>query len=153
MKRFVLDAGIGLALLVPVPYSLQVRSLVERWRARDAELFAPALWDYEVVSTVRKYVAAGVLSADDASTATTGLAELGIERIAPSAPLSRSALRWAAELGQRAAYDAAYLALAESLDATLYTADLRLANRARQLRLTWVRSVQDEEGPAGLESR
>jgi predicted nucleic acid-binding protein len=152
VKRFVVDAGIGLALLVPLPHSVQVRSLVEGWRTRDAELFAPALWDYEVVSTVRKYVAAGVLSADDASTAMSDLAELGIERVAPSAPLSRGALRWAAELRQPVAYDAAYLALAESLDATLYTADLRLADRARQLGLIWVRSVREEEGPAGSES-
>jgi len=55
--------------------------------------------------------------------------------------IGRSAFDWAERLNQARAYDALYLALAESLPAELWTADRRLVDRARQIGVTWVRWI------------
>lgn len=60
-------------------------------------------------------------------------------------PLARQALAWAERLGQIRAYDAFYLALTEGEDATLWTGDGRLADRARQLGVEWVQFLAEPE--------
>jgi predicted nucleic acid-binding protein len=53
------------------------------------------------------------------------------EEFPPDWEVDRNALVWAERIGQRAAYDAVYLALAEYLNAELWTADKRLADAAQ----------------------
>ena len=86
-------------------------------------------------------MAGGVLPAARAEAALAALSELSIVRVSPDADSLLAALRWAARLGQRAAYDAQYLALAERLGAEFYTADRRLASLAEAAGLPWVRSI------------
>jgi predicted nucleic acid-binding protein len=50
----------------------------------------------------------------------------------PDHEIVTAAYAWAARLGQGAAYDAFYLALAERLHAEFWTGDRRLYHRARQ---------------------
>jgi predicted nucleic acid-binding protein len=66
---------------------------------------------------------------------------LNIQQIPPTASLYQEIFNWSARLGHTQAYDAAYLALAEQLGAEFWTADKRLANTAKHLKLTWVNYI------------
>jgi predicted nucleic acid-binding protein len=94
---------------------------VETCRGHD--LFAPHLLPVEVASALRRAELAGALSPGVAALAHRDLVALGI-RLAPYEPLADRI--W--ELRHVVTpYDAWYVALAEALDATLVTLDLRLA--------------------------
>jgi predicted nucleic acid-binding protein len=96
---------------------------VERRLFGGSTLHAPHLLDLEVAQVLRRYERSGVLTADRGGEALEDLADLGIERYPHRPFLARV---W--ELRRNAtAYDAAYLALAEALDAPLVTRDARLA--------------------------
>lgn len=91
--------------------------------ASDPEQSAPALLDLEVVSTIRRRLARAELTADRAERSVGDLADLPIVRYPHGNLLPRI---W--ELRDNVTpYDAAYVALAEALDAVLLTADVRLA--------------------------
>lgn len=95
-----------------------------RLRARIASerLAAPEVIDLEVVSAVRRLCAAGRMDVDRAEAAIDDLQALPVQRIS-----HRRLLRRCWELRENATvYDAAYIALAESLRATLVTGDRRL---------------------------
>jgi predicted nucleic acid-binding protein len=97
-------------------------------RARDRlsseHLSAPELIDLEVTSVLRRLCAATELDPERADQALDDLEALRLDRI-PHRPLLRRC--W--ELRHNVtAYDAAYIALAEILEATLVTADQRMAN-------------------------
>lgn len=86
-------------------------------------LWAPHLLPVEVLSQVRRSVAAGLLAPDQAAMAVADLADLPIGYVSAQPHLSRM---W--ELRSNVtAYDAIYVALAEALDAPLVTLDQRLA--------------------------
>ena len=93
-------------------------------RALTAEqLHAPHLVDMEVVSGLRRRVAAQQLTPVHGRMAVHTWQRLGLSRYAASSLLERV---W--ELRENvSAYDACYVALAELLDCALLTADARLA--------------------------
>lgn len=97
----------------------------DRVRARlgGERLVAPHLVDLEVISAWRRLSVSGALDARRAQLARDDLAALRIERVAHAPLLDRC---WELR-GALTVYDAAYVALAELLDATLLTADRRLA--------------------------
>jgi predicted nucleic acid-binding protein len=94
-----------------------------RARLRGERVALPELADLEVASVLRRQLAAGALDARRAGLALDDLAALPARR-APHRPLL--ARCW--ELRDNLTiYDAAYVALAEAMQATLLTADRRLA--------------------------
>jgi predicted nucleic acid-binding protein len=106
---------------------------VERVIEDDPDVHSPHLLDVEVASALRKLVRRGELRGVDARRALSDLAELDIARYPHLDLLDRM---W--ELRSALTpYDAAYVALAELLDANLVTTDARLArshgHRARIL--------------------
>jgi len=143
-RPVVVDANLVVALAVATPYSQRARELVAGWREAGTSLHAPLLLEYEVTSTVRQAVAAGLLPANQVVTILDALWDLSIERHPPGPEDHLAAVRWADRLGQRAAYDAQYLALAERLGAEFYTADRRLAASSASLEVDWVRGVTPE---------
>lgn len=87
------------------------------------EVHAPHLLDVEVASAVRRAVLTGRISASDAQLHLGDLRDLAITRHAHELLLDRML-----ELRDSvSAYDGSYVALAELFDATLVTADARLA--------------------------
>lgn len=149
LDAIVVDANLTVALALPLPYSERAAALVEDWRRDRVRLYAPLLWEYELTTALRKAVALRMLTSDQAQASLERLWRLGIERVAPDAALHREALRWAEQLGQTAAHDSQYLALAARLGARLYTADRRLAERARALGTEWVHTVAAPDAPGG----
>ena len=112
----VADASVGvLALLNDGP----ARALVSQ-----EAIAVPHLIDVEVVHALRRRVLHDQLEAGYASNALRSWAQLGLRRFATVGLLDRI---WALR-ENLTAYDASYVALAESLDCPLATADARLAN-------------------------
>lgn len=91
--------------------------------ARDSVLHAPHLVDLEVLSVLRRQAGAGSLDKRRAGFALQDLVELPLTRY-PHTPFARRV--WELR-GNLTPYDAAYVALAETLGCPLVTADARLA--------------------------
>ena len=105
------------------------QAVEERLRDHDFDLHAPHLLDVEVLSALRRVVAAGDASPERAGDAVTDLLDLPLERY----PHDGLAPRIWALRANFSAYDAAYVALAEAITdggAPLLTADARLARAA-----------------------
>ena len=143
MTTIVVDANIGLALVVPLAYSVRVQDLVRRWQEDAARLAVPAVWDFGVDSGLRKAVVSGVLTEAEADAAVQNLWALDIQEIPATTDSHRQSLDWAKRLNQTVAYDAQYLVVAEQLNAPLWTADRRLAQAARSMGADWVHWVSE----------
>lgn len=116
----VLDASVVLELLLNTAAG---RSVADRIHRAEESLHAPHLLDVEVAQVLRRYVQRGVLSADRGRQSLAYLQQFDVTRYAHEPLLQRI---WALRM-TLTAYDAAYVALAEALDAPLLTRDARLA--------------------------
>ena len=110
---------------VIAPALVHEDSTGDRLRARLAgeRLAAPTVMEIEVVSTLRGFARAGRLPARRAEVALADLAGMPLTR-APHGPLMPRIWELRDNLST---YDAAYVALAETLDTILLTGDVRLA--------------------------
>ena len=116
-----------------------VQSLFDEWRRDGRRIVAPQLFRFEVTNALYRLRRANVLSADSARDALEAALRLPIELIS-SEEMHQQASDIAARFNRPAAYDAHYLALAESLGADFWTADQRLFNTV-QHELPWVHLV------------
>jgi predicted nucleic acid-binding protein len=96
--------------------------LSERLLSATSSLHAPHLMDVEVAQVLRRFVSRGELEPERARQALANLAVFPLERHSHDLLLARI---WALRRNLTA-YDAAYVALAEALGATLLTRDARL---------------------------
>ena len=140
----VLDANVVAALVIPLPYSDQAQRWMNHWQRDGVALVAPVLLQYELVTVLRKAIVEGIMTSLEAVEALDALLAVGVEIVAPTRVLHERALYWSDQLGQRLAYDAQYVALAEHLRGELWTADRRLANGARQAGAAWVRWIGED---------
>jgi predicted nucleic acid-binding protein len=119
----VIDASALLEVLLRTP----VGSAVEARITENAgELHAPHLLDLEITHALRRYALSRILGVDRCQRALTRLSDFPLyrhphEHLVPRVWELRDNL---------SAYDAAYVALAETLLAPLVTHDQRLANSA-----------------------
>jgi predicted nucleic acid-binding protein len=95
----------------------------ERLFAAAETLHAPHLLDLEVVQVLRRYAATGQVASGRCRAALDDLADFPLNRYPHDLILPRI---WELR-ANLTAYDAAYVALAEALDAPLLTRDGRLA--------------------------
>lgn len=116
----VLDASVVVELLLRTTDASRIE---ERVFGTGDPLHAPHLLDVEVAHVMRRYVLIGDMVASRAKAALDLLAGMPLLRHPHTDTLSRI---WALR-DNLTAYDAAYIALAEGLDATLLTRDARLA--------------------------
>ena len=98
--------------------------MLQSWIAQDITRIAPYLMPFEVSNALHRRVLRGELSVGDSTRMMARLLESSLELHQPPG-LHVRALQLASQLNQRAAYDAHYLALAESIGCELWTADER----------------------------
>jgi predicted nucleic acid-binding protein len=117
----VLDASAVVAILVGSgPGAERIREKVE---APDESLHVPHVMELEVLHALRRQALLGTLSRERSSEALTDLENISFARY-PHTPLIGRIWELKENL---TAFDAAYVALAEALDAQLITMDARLA--------------------------
>ena len=116
----VTDASVILEVLLQTP---DAAAIEDRIFATRESLHAPHLIDLEVAQVLRRYVSRGEMYPDRARMALDLFAKFPITRYSHEPLLPRI---WALR-SNLTAYDAAYVALAEGLGATMLTRDERLA--------------------------
>ncbi|MEX2280986.1 MAG: type II toxin-antitoxin system VapC family toxin [Gemmatimonadota bacterium] len=124
MSAIVIDASAVIELLLCTARSDAVAARILR---DGVALHAPHLIDVEVAQVLRRYEHAGELRAPRAGDALADFADIRLERHPMEPMLGRI---WALRHNMTA-YDAAYVALAEALDAPLITCDARLGSAVR----------------------
>lgn len=130
----VLDANVLVVLVSGDPRRRAAEAHIRRWIAAGEAIHAPALLPYEVANGLTRLVAGGLFP--------SGLVDEAWQTVA-SLPVSYHPLREAGNrvievglaLRRQSAYDAAYIALAQQLSATLWTFDGPLARNAAGLGL------------------
>lgn len=116
----VVDASALLEVLLNTPAAAPI---AHRIFAPGETLHAPHLLDLEVAQVLRRYLLIGELDPERGSHALQDLSDLPLARYPHDLFLPRI---WSLRLNCTA-YDAAYIALAEALDAPLFTRDRALA--------------------------
>ena len=117
----VVDAS---ALLELILRTSRARAVERRVFDLKRSMHAPHLIDVEVTQVIRRYTAGGELDAGRGSEAIADLLDFPLNRYPHDFLLPRI---WGLR-NNLTAYDAAYVALAEALDAPLLTCDQRLAS-------------------------
>ena len=140
----VIDSSTAIYVVLDYPLSSQVEALWKSWIDADVKIVAPRLWLNEVTSAIHKVFMLKRIHEERALDALIAILSLGVELVEEDTALCLDAFAWATRLKHLPAYDSFYLALAEQSNAAFWTADKRLANRARQLGAAWVSWVGEE---------
>ncbi len=129
----VVDANLLVALALNDRRAPAVDRHLREWAAAGEALNAPALFRYEAANALTRAVVAGHLARDRVATAWERITRVGVQlhTLADGAAAVETALR----LERSNAYDAAYLVLAQELEAELWTLDGPLARNASGLGL------------------
>jgi predicted nucleic acid-binding protein len=134
----VIDANIAIYALIATDQTKLALSLLEGFQKQRVVLYAPGLWVSEVASGIHKYLHAKLITPEIAEEGLSDIFELGVTLIDEIPAICKSASRWATRLNHMAVYDGFYLAVAEHLDTSFWTADKRLANNVKQMGISWV---------------
>ena len=136
MEKVVADASVIVKWFVDEIYSENARKLRDEFINGRVEIHSPDLMPYEVINAL-KYT--GLFSRDEIILIARSVALYGFNIIA----LSRKLAERIAEIAMDrnvTVYDAAYVAVAEELNAELLTADEKLIER---IDMDFVRHVKD----------
>ena len=127
-----MDASVAVKWLVEEEGTELAIAALQLWRSTGIRVVAPYFMLAEVTNALHRYVRKGELTVDRALELLNQLMTLDIE-LHETPHLHHLALELASQLNQGAAYDSHYLALAETLDCDLWTADQRLHRTAGTL--------------------
>lgn len=132
------DAGLAVKMVVTEPDSSRVEALFQQWADGGTQVIAPAFFQVETDSILRKKATARrELTAEDAEAAFRDLQALPIRQVSLPGQRQR-AWEIACDFGLPTVYDATYLAVADLRACEFWTADERLCTRVKH-RLTFVR--------------
>lgn len=126
----VVDANVAVKWLLREHDSYTARALASRWRRDSVRVTAPYVLLAEAANALHKRVRQDRLAVDEATRLLQQIRSTDVEFHHAFALYPR-ALELADQLNQGAVYDSLYLALAESLDCELWTADARFQRAAR----------------------
>ena len=129
MTAYVLDASAGADLLLG---TVGGRSILDQLQT-GAQWWVPEHYFVEVASVLRRAELSGLINSARAASALRSLSVAPLHRVQIRPMLEEA---WS-KRGHLTVYDALYVVLAEHLNATLVTSDLRLA-RSPQLKVTVV---------------
>ncbi len=127
-ERAVIDASVGVALVAPESGTSVARSLVRAYAASAVEILAPTHFWLEVTNALVRGKGTPAGGAIEDLLTLDGLV---VRTIEIDRPLLLLTIETMDRFGMTA-YDAAYIALARSMDARLATLDQRLASAATQ---------------------
>ncbi len=141
-ESVVVDSNIVVKWLILEGDSDLADELQTQWDDQGIELLAPSLLFFELTNVLHKYVRRGALSDLSAIELLDRMRAFEITLV-HDISLHRRALQLARELGQGAAYDSHYLALAEHVGCEFWTADRRFYRAAspRFDRVRWLGEV------------
>ena len=120
----VVDASVAIKWLVREEHTDKALAILSAWHDEDLIPTAPYLLPFEVANALHRKVIRDQLTVRDTARMISQLLSSRLE-LHQTAELHVRALQLATELQQGAAYDAHYLALAESFGCELWTADER----------------------------
>lgn len=133
------DASLIIRTLIPGNFSDEAETLLAMWLREGTQLRAPSLLAFEVTSALRRLVAAKALTPALGDEAHRQFVLIPI-RLSSRRAIFPLAWRLAKELNRPRAYDTAYLALAQLINTSFWTADERLYNAVRAS-LPWVQWI------------
>ena len=136
----VVDASFAVKWILEEEYTPQAISALSEWLSRDTDVLAPSWYLFEITNALYQRVRRAELTPHEASRLLRESQQTGVQLIGYDESLHARALELAHQFRLNAAYDAHYLALAESMDCEMWTADERLWNSVRTA-LGWVRWV------------
>jgi predicted nucleic acid-binding protein len=143
----VVDASIALKWTINEVDSSTALTLLADWINREIEIHAPSLLSYEVTNALYRRVRKGEIPFYDARRGLTEIIYKVVEFDFPEEPdFNIRAIELGQLFGLPATYDSHYLALAESKECELWTADLRLWNSVKG-KLDWVHWIGDYAAP------
>lgn len=117
----VVDASLLVALVSGDSRRTLVLQQISDWLDHDVELHAPFLAQYEIANALTRLVVTGAFPAEKIEEAANSIFVLPIHyHPIPNVP---RVIEIAKILGRQSAYDAAYIELAETLNAELWTLD------------------------------
>ena len=137
----VVDASVSVWQVLGSPFADKIDTLWKSWVQEGIKVCAPQLWLNEVTSAIHKVCMKKQVSEKNAREALEAVLSLGIELYDQDIDLCRKAFDWATKLNHLAAYDSFYVALAQRLNAELWTADESLYKRSNQIGVTCVRWI------------
>ena len=137
VNEVVVDASLALKWVVEEPYSEEAYALLADWRGRRRRLLAPALFLYEVTNALAKRMQRRQLTLEQGKERLRFFLESG-PLLQQLGALHPRALELTERFGLPTAYDAHYLALAESHRCQCWTADERLWKTVKG-EFPWVR--------------
>lgn len=135
----VVDASLAFKWLVREEYTDKALAILREWLYDEVTPIAPYLLPFEVSNALHKRVNRGELTVEAAVDLIGNLLDSQIDLHQPL-DLHAKALEMASRFGQPATYDAHYLALAESLDCELWTADEKFFRTASPVveKVRWI---------------
>ena len=125
------DANVLVVAATGDPRRTRAQSALQGWADAGETLHAPALLPYEFASSLTRLVEAGKLPAERVGPVWSTVRALPVTYHLLQETVPR-VVEIGRQLGRRSAYDAAYLALAEQLQAVLWTFDGPLARNAAE---------------------
>lgn len=127
----VVDASVAVKWLVREEHTDRALAILSAWHDDEVTPAAPYLLPFEVANALHRRVFRDQLSVGDTARMISQLLSSRLE-LHQTVELHVRALELATELHQGAAYDSHYLALAETLNCELWTADERFFRAASQ---------------------
>ncbi|MEI8132645.1 MAG: type II toxin-antitoxin system VapC family toxin [Leptolinea sp.] len=132
--------------LTAFPRNNAIKTLWERWEREDRRILAPSLLFFDITNILSTYVRQGVLSANTVQTILQAARALPLHLV-DEPDIQLRALKLSERLNLPVGCDPHYLALAEKLDAELWTYDRRLAVAVNQPgsapRVRWIGKKQE----------
>jgi predicted nucleic acid-binding protein len=124
----VLDSNLVVALALDEKRAPAVEKRLRAWEDAGEPMHAPSLFRFEVANALTRNIAAGRIDSSDAKVAWQRI--VAIEISLHGLVDGPAVIAVAGKLKRESAYDAAYIALAQELDAELWTLDGPLARNA-----------------------
>lgn len=140
----VIDASIAVRWLLPDQLSEACWHLLARVVEDESQITVPALWAYEISSSLTKAVHFKAIDSQDAMRGLQQINALGVDLVVSDAEQNQRAFEWTLQFGRASAYDSYYLALAERLNCELWTADRRFYHVGHDQSFAWIHFVGED---------